>query len=203
MQSGTSTTHSSTRRNSTPMQQRPLRPDGVDAGQRGDGEPARARMRSRTRRSARRYASTPIAGADERRRTAGCRTPPTLRYEHAVRDLGQPRLRDPLRAGRGEREHVVVRDAVVEDVLAGAQVPEERVVGQRSTCPTAQPNSAEERGEDRSRGPTPPCARLSRAPSRRAGARSSVADAARRARAWASPVIVRGCGDAGSSRGRG
>ena len=109
--------------------ERPLRPEGEDAGERGDGEPAR-HAAGRARAGARGGTRGSRCRRRRDRRTAGCRTPPTLRYEHAVRHLGEPRLRDPLGAGRGVREHVVVRDAVVEDVLAGPQVPEERVVGQ-------------------------------------------------------------------------
>ena len=101
--------------------------------------------------------------------------------QQRVRHLGEPRLRHPLGAGSGEREHVVVRDAVVEDVLAGAQVPEERVVRQLRQ-PRGPTEDTEERGED----PRParvPCTRAERAP---AGGRRRPSAARPDARAWAS-----------------
>ena len=84
--------------------------------------------------------------------------------QDAVGDLGEPRLRDPLRARRGEREDVVVRDAVVEDVLAGPQVPEERVVGQ-ARDPDRPSEQREDRGEHRAE--AEPCSRCCGATARR------------------------------------
>ena len=99
---------------------------------------ASARTRSFVVRNATRNRNTathaPARPTDERIPNA-----PTDAVERAVHDLGQPRLRDPVRARGRERVRIAVRDAVIEDQLAGAQVPEERVVAERAAHASAKP----------------------------------------------------------------
>ena len=110
-------------------QERALRPEGVDPRERGERDPAGHQPVAREPQAP---GGTRADRCPRRRAPTKQRTPnaPNDPVQDPVGDLGEPRLRDPLRTRSSEREDVVVRDAVVEDVLAGAQVPEERVVGE-------------------------------------------------------------------------
>ena len=88
-----------------------------------------ARTRSPVRRRASRYDISVIAAPVTRDEQADAERADRA-VERAVRELGEPRLRDPVDARRGVREDVAVRHAVIEHVAPDAQVPEERVVGE-------------------------------------------------------------------------
>ena len=127
-------------------QERPLRPEGVDPGERRERDSAGHDPvpHEPQREAVCEQADARADDADEAPHSERADRP----VQDAVGDFGEPRLRDPRRTGGGEREDVVVRDAVVEDVLAGPQVPEERIVGQ-ARDPDRPTEQREESREDR------------------------------------------------------
>ena len=122
-QSGTSTTHRRTSEEEHAEQQRALRPQRVEAAERGDRQQRGAHplARQAQREPEREHADQPRPRCPPSTRIA---ERPERAVERAVEHLGEPRLRDPVHARRGVRVDVVVRDPVVEDVLdrcAGAR----------------------------------------------------------------------------------
>ena len=125
-------------------QQRALGPERVDATERGD----------RDQRGA--YPVTREPQCEAEREHGDGRTGdraehadaerPERRVERRVQQFREPRLCDPVRSRRGVRVDVLTRNPVIEDVVTGLEVDEERVVGQPFNA-DAEPEQREHRGE--------------------------------------------------------